>query len=141
MFSRFSTAFDTLFKMQNALEASLNTDFFGFDTMERGSNFRINLFENDSDLVLIAEIPGIKKEEVKIEVRDNMIRLYGQRSIEYPEESVVHRAERHSIKFDRTLELPIKVDTDQVKAEYRDGILKISLPRAEADKPRRIAVA
>ena len=60
--------------------------------------------------------------------------------INYGENVSYHRIERNSSKFDRTLKLPIHVEADQVKAEYKDGILVISLPRAEADKPRRIAI-
>jgi HSP20 family protein len=60
--------------------------------------------------------------------------------INYGENVSYHRVERNSAKFDRTLKLPINVEADQVKAKYKDGILVISLPRAEADKPRQIAI-
>ena len=141
MFVRFSNAIDTLLRIQNAVEASRNADIFGLETTGRGSRLAVNLFENGEDLVLFAEIPGVKKEDVKIEIKDNLIRLSGHRSVEYPEKASVHRVERRNIEFDRTVKIPIRVDVDQVKAEYQDGILKISLPRAEADKPRLVAVA
>ncbi len=140
MFSRFSNAFDTLLRIQNAVEASKNADFFGLDTSGPGSNLTVNVFEKEDDLVLFAEIPGVKKDDVQIEIKENLIRLSGHRKIDYPEESSVHRVERRNIKFDRTLKLPIRVDADQVKAEYKDGILKISLLRAESDKPRLVVV-
>jgi len=57
-----------------------------------------------------------------------------------PENISYHRIERNSSKFDRTLKLPINVEADQIKAEYKEGVLVIFLPRAEADKPRRITI-
>ena len=141
MFRSFSNAIDTLLRIQNAVEESRNTDFFGLETTGRGSHLTVNIFENGDDLVLFAEIPGVKKEDMHIEIKDNLLRLSGHRSFEYPEEASIHRVERRNSKFDRSVKLPIRVDVDQVKAEYKDGILKISLPRAEADKPRLVAVA
>ncbi len=75
-----------------------------------------------------------------MQVRGNTVRLAGERVINYGENISYHRIERSSSKFDRTLKLPINVEADKVKAEHRDGILVIFLPRAEADKPRRIAI-
>lgn len=141
MFRSFSNAIDTLLRIQNAVEESRNTDFFGLETTGRGSRLTVNIFENGDDLVLFAEIPGVKKEDVQIEIKDNLLRLSGRRSFEYPKDASIHRVERRNIEFDRSVKLPIRVDVDRVKAEYKDGILKISLPRAEADKPRLVAVA
>lgn len=75
-----------------------------------------------------------------MQVKGNTVRIAGERVINYGEKISYHRIERNSSKFDRTLKLPISVEADKVKAEYKDGILVISLPRAEADKPRRIAI-
>ncbi len=141
MFGNFSNSFDALLRIQDAIDASRDADFFGPYTTGRDSRLKVNFFEKEGDLVLFAEIPGVSKEDVRIEIKENLIRLSGRRIVEYPEESSVHRVERRNIKFDRTLKLPVKVDADRVEAEYRDGILKVSLPRAEGDKPRMVSVA
>lgn len=91
-------------------------------------------------MVLVAELPGVKKEDVNIEVKGNTVRLAGERIIEYGENVSYHRVERNSYKFDRTLRLPFNVESDKVKAEYKDGLLVISLSRAELDKPKQITI-
>jgi HSP20 family protein len=68
------------------------------------------------------------------------LRLAGERILNYGENISYHRIERNSSKFDRTLKLPINVASDKVEAKYTDGILMISLPRAEADKPQQITI-
>ena len=75
-----------------------------------------------------------------MQVKGNTVRLAGERAIHYGENISYHRIERNSSKFDRTLRLPINVETDKVKAEHKDGILVIFLPHAEADKPRQITI-
>ena len=141
MFRRFSNAFDSMQTVQQALEAARRSDYFEYHTSNRGSYPLINLFQDGYDTILTAEIPGVKKEDIHIEVRNNLIRLSGKRSVVYPEKSSVHRMERRDIKFDRTLKLPARVDTNQINAEYKNGVLKVVLPRAEEDKPKMIKVA
>jgi len=75
-----------------------------------------------------------------LQVKGNTVRIAGERVINYGENISYHRIERNSSKFDRTLKLPINVEADQIKAEYKEGVLVIFLPRAEADKPRRITI-
>ncbi|RXF34694.1 Hsp20/alpha crystallin family protein [Enterococcus faecalis] len=77
---------------------------------------------------------------LNIEVKNNILRLSGERRIDYGENVSYHRIERTASKFDRTLRLPVNVESDQVRAEYIDGLLVISLPRAESEKPKRIAI-
>ena len=72
--------------------------------------------------------------------KDNTIRLAGKKSVSFPENVSVHRRERISGEFDRTLSLPVQLDPDRIKAEYRDGILALFLPRTERDKPRMIKI-
>ncbi len=135
-----SSTLNTLLALQDALDVAQDTGYFEGTTTNRGVYPPVNIFEKGGDLVLVAELPGIKKEDLQLQVRGNTVRLAGERVINYGENVSYHRIERNSAKFDRTLKLPINVESDQVKAEYKDGILVISLPRAEADKPRRIAI-
>lgn len=141
MFGRFSNAIDNLLAIQNALEAAQRDDYFELGTTYRGGFPAVDLFQENDDTVLTAELPGLKKEDIAIEIKDNLFRISGERKIEYPENASIHRLERRSRRFDRTIKLPVKVDTDKVKAEYANGVLKVVLPRAESDKPRQIQVA
>jgi HSP20 family protein len=135
-----SSTLDTLLALQDALDVAQDTGYFEGTTTNTGVYPPVNIFEKGGDLVLVAELPGIKKEDLQLQVRGNTVRLAGERVINYGENVSYHRIERNSAKFDRTLKLPINVEADQIKAEYKDGILVIFLPRAEADKPRRITI-
>jgi len=135
-----SSTLDSLLALQDALDIAQNTGYFEGMTTNTGVYPPVNIFEKGGDLVLVAELPGIKKEDLQLQVKENTVRLAGERVVNYGENSSYHRIERNSSKFERTLKLPINVGADQVKAEYKDGILVIFLPRAEADKPRRIAI-
>lgn len=135
-----SSTLDTLLALQEALDVAQETGYFEGMTTSTGVYPSVNIFEKRGDLVLVAELPGIKKDDLQLQVKGNTVRLAGERVVNYGENISYHRIERNSSKFDRTLKLPINVEEDQVKAEYKDGILVIFLPRAEADKPRRIAI-
>ena len=67
--------------------------------------------------------------------------MAGEKTVGYPEKSALHRRERLAGRFDRALTMPIEINPEGVKAEYRDGILALFLPRAESDKPKSIEVA
>lgn len=140
MFSNFANAFDTLVRFQNAVEAARRPDYFGHATTQRGAYPFVNLFQEDDNIIMTAEIPGMKKEDIKLEIKENLLRISGSRKVEYPEKASVHRLERRNINFDRTIRLPVKVDQAMVNAEFKNGILKVVLPRAESDKPKSIAI-
>jgi len=141
MFGRFSNAFDTLLAVQQAVEAAHRNDYFEGGTTARGSYPFLDLFQDGEDVVLTTEIPGMKKEDIQIEIKDNLFRISGKRNLEYPENASFHRVERSTRNFDRTIRLPHKVELESVKADYQNGVLKVVLPRAESDKPRQIKVA
>lgn len=75
-----------------------------------------------------------------MQVKDSQLRITGKRTVRKDEGASVHRRERAKGDFDRTLTIPAIVDSDGIKAEYRDGTLAILLPRAEKDKPRSITI-
>jgi HSP20 family protein len=89
---------------------------------------------------LIAEVPGISPSDLDIQVKSRTVRLSGSKAVSYPEKASVHRRERAEGRFDRSITLPIEVDQDRVTAECRDGVLAVTLPRAERDKPRSIRI-
>ena len=137
---RFTSALDTLTALQEAVEAARTSDYFGRSTTNRGTFPSINLFQNGDDTVIMAEVPGVKKDEIQLQIKDNLFTISGERKTDYPEKASVHRVERRGFKFNRTMKLPVKVDVEKVKADYESGILKIVMPRAESDKPKMIDI-
>jgi HSP20 family protein len=132
--------FDALLNLQRALEARLASDWLRDATTSRGPFPPINVFQQGEDILAIVELPGVEKDDLQIQAKQNTIRISGKKSINYQEGVSVHRRERVSGEFDRTLSIPVQVDPDGIKAEYRDGLLALFLPRAETDKPRTIKV-
>ena len=82
----------------------------------------------------------MSKDEPDIQAKNNTIRISGKKTIAYPEGVSLHRRERLTGAFDRTLSVPMEINTDGIKAEYRDGVLALFIPRAESDKPRTIRI-
>jgi HSP20 family protein len=117
------------------------TTLFGIKakgTTSRGPFPPINVFQQGEDILALMELPGIDKNELQIQAKANTIRISGKKRVDYSNDVSVHRRERVSGEFDRTLSLPVQVDPDRIRAEYRDGLLALFLPRAESDKPRSI---
>ena len=89
----------------------------------------------------VAEVPGMKPNELSISAVRNRVSLAGKRDIPREHERVsYHRKERAEGSFNRTVTLPMEVDSERVEARYADGILTLTLPKAEEAKPRQIAV-
>ena len=137
----FADPFETLFSLQQALDAFRSSDWLSSSLSGVGAYPPINVFRKGEDFVAIAEVPGVKKSDLEIQVRGNTIRLAGGKSVDYPEGASVHRRERLEGRFDRTITLPVEIDANAVKAECRDGVLALYLRRAERDKPRSITVS
>jgi len=140
MVTVFADPFDTLFNLQRALEARTASDWLQSQTASQGPFPPINVFQQGDSIVAIVELPGVDKDNLQIEAKENTIRIAGKKAIDLPEGVSVHRRERIFGDFDRTLSLPVQLDPDAIKAEYRDGILALFLPRSERDKPRTIKI-
>lgn len=138
MLERLSSGLDMA--IQKAVEQARDTDFFDAGMTGRGVYPPINVFEKEGDLVLVAELPGIKKEELILEVRENILRLAGARIIKQDGDYSRHRQERKGLKFDRSIKLPFRIEGEKIQAEYSNGLLVVLLPRAESDKPKQIAI-
>jgi HSP20 family protein len=132
---------DALFDLQRALDSRLDSGWLGGATAGTGAFPPINVFQQGETLVAILEVPGVDKADLEIQAKDNAIRISGKKFIRYPEGVSVHRRERLTGTFDRTLTVPMQIDADAIKAEYRDGVLALSIPRAESDKPRTIRIS
>lgn len=102
----------------------------------------VDILESKDAYLIRAELPGMKKEDVTLEVNDGTLTLSGERKAETLSNGVeVHRTERVNGKFSRSFYLPQTVKQDGIKATYRDGILEIHVPKAEEAKPRQIAIS
>jgi HSP20 family protein len=141
MATSYTDPFEALLGIQRALEQSYDSDWLGLGTSSRGAFPPVNVFQQGDDLVVIAETPGVKREDLDISIQRNQLRLSGKREIHYGDNISFHRRERDSGRFDRTFTLPLEIEADDVKAEYKDGLLALYLPRAEKDRPRRIEIA
>jgi len=141
MIMGFADPFDTLLNLQRSLDATLANDWLQDLTASRGPFPPINVFQQGDDILAIVELAGVKKDGLQIQAKENSIRIFGRKTVEYPGEVSLHRQERVSGEFDRTLSFPVQIEPDGIKAEYRDGILALLLPRAESDKPRTIKIA
>jgi HSP20 family protein len=110
-------------------------------SMTGGDFPALNVWSNDQSIVVTAEIAGLDPENLSITVQDDHLSLRGSRSSkECAEGEIFHRRERGCGEFSRTISLPFKIEADKVDAVYRDGILKVTLPRIEEEKPAKIKI-
>jgi HSP20 family protein len=101
----------------------------------------MNISQDDENFYLRAELAGVSADELEISVLQNRVSVAGRREIAREEEGVsYHRKERPEGAFNRSLTLPVAVDSERVEAKYENGILTLTLPKAEAIKPRQIKV-
>ena len=101
----------------------------------------MNITQDDDNFYLRAEAPGLKPDQISISAVRNRVSIAGKREIQREHERVsYHRKERAEGSFNRTVALPTEVDAGRVEARYADGILTLTLPKAEEAKPRQIAV-
>jgi HSP20 family protein len=101
----------------------------------------VDIYETDEAIILKAELPGIKKEDVSVEIKDNVLTLRGER-VEDKEikEGSYFRKERCFGTFSRAFNLQHRVQPDKIKAKFKDGILEIEIPKPEEEKPKQITV-
>jgi len=113
------------------------------DVMARGDWMPlVDIYENDRhELLIKAEMPGMKREDIDIKVENNTLTIRGERRRESEvREEQYHRVERSYGSFSRSFSLPSTIDSEKVSAEYKDGVLTILLPTREEAKPRQVAV-
>jgi len=102
----------------------------------------VDVYEDKDKVTVKAELPGLRKEDIDISLHDGVLAISGERKQEdRPQEAEQYRSERFMGRFQRLLTLPAAVNADQVKATYKDGILYVTLPKAEEAKPKHIEVS
>ena len=101
----------------------------------------VDVYENDAAIVVKAELPGVDKEHIRVDVEGRILTLKGERNTENEaKEENFYRRERTYGHFERSFTLPAEIDPDSIKAEYKDGVLKIEVPKPEEQKAKQITV-
>jgi HSP20 family protein len=142
-----------LFKEMDQLQRSMDSLFGG---CSRGSLFapafepeqgllqypKINLLDDAENVYVEALVPGVDPDEIEMNLLGNTLTLSGERQLTDPsgEKRTWHRRERGSGKFLRTIELPVEIIADKIEAECRNGLLRVTLPKAAEAKPKKISV-
>jgi HSP20 family protein len=102
---------------------------------------RVDVYEKDNNIVIEAEIPGAKKEDIEVKVKDNSVVIKGEvKRKEEKKEENYYRSERFYGKFERLIPLPSDVKLEEAKAEYQDGVLKLTIPKATTEKEVKIEI-
>jgi len=136
-FGRLSSLRDEL----DRLFESPGAEFARASQLWSGWTPALDVHEDKDNFVVHAELPGMKREEIEVSLHDGALSISGERKAEKKfEEAEVYRTERFFGKFQRTVTLPEAVAADRVKAQYKDGILTVTLPKTEAAKPKQIEV-
>ena len=100
----------------------------------------LDVYQTTDDVVAVVELPGMRKEDIEISLHDGMLTIGGERKEDSPEGEKTARTERFVGKFRRSISLPTRVDAEKVNATYKDGMLTVTLPKAEEVKPKQIQV-
>jgi len=102
----------------------------------------VNYYTKEDSALIEAELPGVEASDIDIAIEGHTLKLTGERKGHGNSEGEhVRRAERWNGKFERTVELPFNVESEKVEAKFHNGVLTITLPRAEAEKPRKIMIS
>ena len=139
---------DRMFNAMNLLQSRMDR-IFGDQGVSRGvpaawiqaeSMPKTNLYDLGDHYEVIAELPGYAKENLNIKIQGNYLELNGTHQPDAPENYAVQRVERGTSSFNRSFTLPSDVDSEKAEAILKNGLLKLSLPKAEAAKPKQITV-
>ena len=101
----------------------------------------VDVYENESQITIKAELPGIDKDNISLDVKGRVLNLSGERQDDRTEESeTACRRERFFGRFERAFKLPYEVDPEKIRADYKDGVLTVDVPKPEKQQPRQITI-
>jgi HSP20 family protein len=109
-------------------------------TWDTASWPRVNVYDEGTNLIIEAEVPGINQKDLRLTVNESTITLEGERKSDAPEGYSVHRQERGAFRFSRSFTLPVKTDSERCEATVKNGVLVVKLPKAKEAQPRQIEV-
>ena len=102
----------------------------------------VDIFETEGEIVVKAELPGMSREDITLNLEKNVLTLRGERKFEKEaKDDNYHRIERSYGSFSRAFSIPVTVDEEKIRADYKEGVLKIVLPKKEQVKPKQIRIA
>ena len=135
-----------LFNLHNEMGRLFGDLFSSQDTDVNTENASwmptVDISETETGYEIHAELPGVKENDVNVSVTDNLLTIKGEKQAEEKtDEKSVHRVERRYGSFQRSFTLPRQVDTSEIKAGYKDGILTLTIPKAEEAKPTEIPIS
>jgi HSP20 family protein len=140
MFTRWGE-FDNAFAMMDALRRRLEAPEGTAGLFEDEDLApRITRVDEGPSVVVRAELPGLTEKDVRVSLNHDVLTLTGERRTEAPAGYAVHRRERPSLRFARSVALPCKVDAERATATVRDGVLTVTLPKTPEAQPRQITV-
>jgi HSP20 family protein len=117
------------------------TEFARTSGLLGGWSPALDLHEDKDNFVVKVEVPGMKKEDIDVTLQEGALSISGERKSEEKfEDAEVYRSERFVGRFQRTISLPAPVAADKIKAQYKDGVLTVTLPKTEEAKPKQINV-
>lgn len=134
------------FNLSNRISRLLNDTLGSADWRYRDSATAawvplVDIFEEADRIRIMAEVPGVRPEDVKISLEGNVLTIHGtKQEVAEKRTERVHRYERTSGAFERTFTLPATVDADKISARYESGVLAVTLPKVEKAKPKQIQV-
>ncbi len=138
---RFGRLTDLRDEIDRLFEGTL-AEFAQTSNLLSGWTPAFDVYEDKDNFTVVAELPGMKKDDIEVSLHNDGLSVSGERKRETkPEDTEVYRSERFFGRFQRTITLPTAVASDKVKAQYKDGVLTITLPKTEEAKPRQIDVA
>ena len=102
----------------------------------------VDIYETESEIVVKAEVPGVDRKDIQLHLENNVLTIRGERKFQKEtKEDNYHRIERSYGGFSRSFSIPTTVDEEKIHADYKDGVLKVNLPKKEAAKPKQIQIA
>jgi HSP20 family protein len=133
-------SFDPFIELRR-MQSEMNRLFTGLSTSTARDFPPVNIWLGDNSVVVTAELPGVTREDVTLNLQEDVLTLEGKREPKLQQENVNwQRRERAYGTFSRAVQLPFRVDADKVQARFNNGVLEIELERLEADRPKKIEI-
>jgi HSP20 family protein len=134
--------FRDLLPLRAEIERLLTSPSFGESTIPRRWTPTADIVESDDEIVITAELPGVKDEDIEITVEDGALRISGERTFEHEaRDDHTYRLERSHGAFERLIPLPPGIREDDITAGIAYGVLKVTVPKAAASQPRRVPLS
>jgi HSP20 family protein len=129
------------FDMQNRIQKMLTEMLGPIQAEDFGWAPQVDVVENDTELVIRADLPGVKKDDVQLEIGNGMLVLKGEKKEEKEVKDAQYRmVERSYGAFERSFALPSSVDADKIRADFRNGVLEVHLPKTEKAVGRKVVI-